>query len=341
MQPVKRRKSITVIPELKGVIYQPNRIIHAHYHYTLIQERIFNYVMFYLQYYITRIRNGESIQQLEIFNTLEEEIKIVVPMQCIVPDSPSQYRDVRINAKSLASVLVKVPYKDAGGKAWHMITGLMSVHVPEQSNKRSNSLIIAIRKSVAEMLVDIEKKPTGAPQNYTSFLFEVTMVTSNKYLPRIYKYLCSWKEREYAHINLNEFKSMLGIQGYNSFSDFKNKILIPVQEELMQKADVWFDCTEEGFATRTNNQVETLHFRIITQEGISTEYKLWNNIWNLLKTHFRLSQTQCDQLRPGFEKHKPGDITFKIMDLHQRLLGSKDIGNPIAYVMKVLLKEFA
>lgn len=341
-----------MIPAIRTVIYQPNAIVHAQYHYTLIQERIFNYVMFYLQHHIKRIMNGESITQLEIFNTQNDDIRIIVPMAYIVPDSPSQYREVRRSAESLATVIVKVPYKHpTTGRDWHCITGLLSVHVPAPSigqgdlltKKRSNNIIISIRRNVAEMLVNIDKKQNGQPQNFTSFLFEVTMTAKNKYTSRIYKFISSWKNRGVKEVKLQDFKAMLGIENsYSSYADFKNKILIPVQEELMQKADCWFDCEVEGFEVRANSQVEALNFKISSEERNLTECKLWNNIWHLLKTHFRISDTQCDQLRPGFKKHQPEDVTYKIIDLNQRLHSqSSDIQNPNAYVMKVLLKDFA
>ena len=345
MQKTKKRSlAVTnAVPNgLTTTIYQPNYITNSRYNYTLIQERIFTYVIFYLQFYTKRVMAGEQINQLEIFQTDQPDIKIHVPLDFIVPDSPAQYPKVRKAAQALAGIVVEVPYRDKEGKKWQEFTGLLSVHIEAEEKKRSKYVIVGIKKHVAEMLVSIDCKDKK-PQNYTAFLFENAMRAKHKYTPRIYKYLCSWKEKGIAYpIKLQEFKDMLGCRNkYPNYADFKKCVLMPAYNELKEKSDCWFDIDFDRFEQTTEGKVTYLQFKVVTQDNKLTERKLWDNIWYLLRTHIRLSEAQINQLEGAIKHTAAGEVLYKIMELNERLVGNTEIKDHKAYVIKVLLKEFA
>jgi hypothetical protein len=264
--------------DLSQTIFQPNRITNAQYHYTLIQERIFTYVIFYLQHYVKRVIKGEHVNQLEIFKDATEDVHIAIPLDYIVPGSPAQYGKVRQSAKSMAGIVVKIPYKDKDGRKWEEHTGLMSVHTPVETSdekKRSKHIVIVIKKQIARMLVEIDKKE-DRPVNFTSFVLGYAMSAKNKYTSRIYKYISSWKEKGLSHpIKLTDLKAMLGIEEeYPNYADFKKRVLVPVYEELREKADCWFEIEYEHFEQRTEGKVTSLIFQVNTQDKKLTECKL-------------------------------------------------------------------
>ena len=55
------------LPEVMTKIYQPNRITQAHLPLTLMQSKIFAYIMLQLQAPIKDIMNGNNHNQLDFF----------------------------------------------------------------------------------------------------------------------------------------------------------------------------------------------------------------------------------------------------------------------------------
>lgn len=343
-QTTAKRRRRSMPDTLRTIIYQPNHITNARYNFTLFQERIFTYVMFYLQHYVERLRAGEQLEQMEIFASGENIIKIYVPLDFIVPNSPAQYNKVRESAKAMASLVIQVPYKDRKGRSWQEFTGMFSVHLEAGEKKRSKHVVMGIRRDIALLLVDFDKKD-GKIVNYTSFMFEYAMNAKHKYTPRIYKYISSWKEKGTSYpIELEEFKAMIGCAGeYKTYTDFKRRVLVPAAKELQDIADCWFDIDYDKFETLTNGKVSHLTFRVTTADEKLTYCKLWDNIWYLMKTHFSFTENQIQQLKDNIKTDKvsPKDVYNKIIDLYRRLQDGHEIKDIKSYAMKVLLREFA
>lgn len=332
------------IPGLKTTIYQPNHVTNARYHFTLIQERIFTYLIFNLQNYINRVKSGEEVEQLELFSSGEQTIKVKVPMDFICPDQPAMYPKIRSSVKSMASLPISIPYIGKDGRDWIEYTNAFSVHITAD-NQRSKYIILGVRKDIAKILVDINFK-NGKPINFTSFVFEYAMKAKCKYTPRIYKFLCSWKSKGITYpISLQEFKEMIGAKGkYPSFPDFKKSVLIPVNEELKILADCWLDLDYDNFENVVNGKVEKLSFKIITADVVEAIAKQWDYVYYLLKTHLQISNKQCDQLQQIFRDNdtKPDLVLQKIMELNHRIkTGEGEIKHIPAYVIKALLDEFS
>lgn len=283
-KPAKEKKSLISIPaEYRKLIFQPNCITNAQYSYTLIQERIFNYIIFYLQTYIKKIMDGEVVKQLKLFTKKgdEEYIDLILPMQAIA--KPYQYPDVRGRAIDMTQILVQIKTKDKFGQNIERVQGLLThVDLTNEECRRTAYLPIRISELVARLLIDIDRKD-GTPINYTSFLFDVALGAENKYTPRIYKYLSSWKEKAKKipnfrkKVTYEEFREWLQIgKKYPEFEQFKRCILWPVQEELREKADFWFDFQEIRDGKKV---IEIEFFHKFPKDDIDpalTECKLWN-----------------------------------------------------------------
>ncbi|MDP4272686.1 MAG: replication initiation protein [Bacteroidota bacterium] len=338
----KKRKKIISLPAIRSYIYQPNRITNAIYDYSLIQERIFNAVIYYLQEPIKLSLKGEDYGQYSLFQEYKEQptIKITIPLREIT--IPQHYDQVKKSIKQLASIVVEIPYINQKTQEKRVVyKGLLSADIP--SNSTRNSLIyIEVDKRVAKLLVEIDQNKGGQPINYTRYVYEIAQNASNKYTSRVYKLICSWRKKGGFTIPLEDFRKWLGIEDkYKYFADIKKNILLPVQNELFEKADCWFNCKSDDFVTKQGNTVTHLNFKIITPELIVEEDKRKDYAFNLLRTHFKFNDRNIEQIRPLFNKASSEQMLLKIVSLREYYLNNvTKITDVVGYVIKSLQNEF-
>lgn len=338
----KKRKKVIMLPAVKSYIYQPNRITNAIYDYSLIQERIFNTVMYHLQDAITISRKGADYTQLTLFKDFErsDSIAFKIPLKDIA--IPQNYEYVKKAIEQLAGIVVSIPYIDEKTqKAFKHVAGLLKANIPETGD-RSSTIEIIIDKHVAKMFIEIEKNPNGQPINYTRFIYEIAQRASNKYTSRIYKLICSWKKKGGFTISLDEFRTWIGIEDkYRQYNEIKKRILIPVQKELFEHADCWFNCDTEDFTTKQGNHVTHLNFKVISPELIEEDNKKKDYALHLLRTHFKMETKHIDQIQPIFEYADIQSILLKITQLREYYMDNvSKIAEIAPFAVKSLLNEF-
>ena len=338
----KKQEKILMLPAFKDYIYQPNRVTNAIYEYSLTQEKVFNAVMYYLQDAIKISRKGEDYTQLKIFKDFNDSqfIKFNIPLKEL--SIPQNYEHVKKAVKKLASIVIEFPYKDVVTKENYVrYASLLSANVPVENN-RSSHIEVEIDKRIAKLLIDIEQNQFGQPINYTRFLYSIAQSAKNKYTSRVYKLICSWRKKGGFVISLDSFREQMGIDSkYKYYNDIKKHILVPVQEELFEKADCWFNCNSEDFITKQGNTVTHLNFKVITPELIKEDSEKKDYVLYLLRTHFKFEDRHIEQITHIFNQASINDILLKIMQLND--LYSKDaskITDITGYVLKSLLNEF-
>ena len=331
-----QRKKVT-LPVKKDYCFQPNRITDSIYDYSLIQEKLFNTVIFQLQDSIKISYRNEDYQQLTIWKNIdtENQINIKIPLRDIT--KPNHYDSVKVALKKLASIVVEIPVKNNKLR----ITGLLTAEIPEIPDYNS-TIDIFIQRSVAKYLVEIDKDAYGKPIQWTYFMYQIAQSATNKYTSRIYKKLCSWKQKGGFTISLVEFRQWLNLgDKYDRFSNIKKAILIPVQNDLTGKADVWFNCNDKNFVTKNGNVVTHLNFKVITPELLESEEKLKDHVFFLLKTHFSFETRHIDQIMPIFDHATPSMIIEKISEINEYCIShNSKIADKTGYTIKCLLNEF-
>lgn len=338
----KKRKKVVMLPAIKSYVYQPNRVTNAVYDYSLIQERLFNAVIYYLQDAIKLSLKGENYAQLALFKEFEQQqfIKIKIPLREI--SIPQHYDQIKQSIKQLASVVIEIPYNDEITKEKRVVyKGLLSADIPQMAS-RTSVIEIEIDKRVAKLLIEIEQNKTGQPINYTRFVYEIAQNATNKYTSRIYKLICSWRKKGGFTISLDEFRQWIGIEEkYKYFADIKKNILLPVQEELYEKADCWFNCKSDDFVTKKGNTVTHLNFKVITPDLIQEEDKRRDYIFNLLRTYFKFEDQHIDKIRDLVKASDTQAVLLKITQLRTHYMENvTKIADITNYALKSLLNEF-
>jgi len=104
--------------------------------------------------------------------------------------------------------------------------------------------------------------------NFTSCKFEMLLSFKSQYTMRVYTLLKQYDRLKEREIELGQLREMLGIRNtqYDLYSNFKNRILVPIQRELARKADLYFEFDEIKFGRR----VSAIHFRIFPNKFIES-----------------------------------------------------------------------
>lgn len=353
-QKKKEKKLMSLPAEYRKLIFQPNRITNAQYSFTLSQERIFVYIIYYLQTYISKVMDGAFIRQLDLFTAEQDKeyIDIRIPMAMLA--KPNQYNELRVKAVEMIGLKVRIKDKNRQtGETIERVQGLIThVDLPEQgvTSRRTGILPIRISKMVAALILNVERE-NGSPINYTSFLFDVCLAAENKYTPRIYKLLSSWRKKEFYKVKLQDLKEILQLDDkYKDYEAFKRRILVPVMQELNEKADFTFDCNAEGFEVREGKKVIALCFRHKFPAEISdelTECKLWNRIIHTLRKAWDVDDKGIALISKLRDKYPAKQIEEKIHECYvwrfrPDVIGNsnKRITNPSHYITRTIFREF-
>ena len=301
----RKRQVEVLVPALAEYIIQPNHVTNARYEYTLLQERIFTGMMYYLQTDIKDLLHNATPQQLRIFTENEKADNIItlpIPLKDIA--LPEHYNQVVAAAKRMRKTSVVFKIKDHEGNESTVVDGLISrAVIPSAGHRRSSILEIDIHRQVAEILIDIQKRGE-TPIEYTRYIYQIAQQASSKYTSLLYKKICSWRAKggftislENLHKDICVRKVYLKKDGAVSYKHFKEKVLEKARKELFRKADCWFEYVElyEG------RSVKNLRFKIITPETEEMNNRRIEIVKQGLRERLHLSEQQIAALSPLFD----------------------------------------
>jgi hypothetical protein len=341
----KKQVPIT-LPEVMTKIYQPNRITQAQLPLTLMQSKIFAFVMLQLQEAIKASMNGSSYHQLELF-AHPDCVKIPIPLGEITKN-PSQYREVKKAIKDLAGVVVEVPYRDDKGVQMQRIAGLIRADIPNKATY-SSLIHIEIEKRIAAVLIDIDKNNENKPINFTSYYYEIVAKSTSQYTPRIYPLISSWLKKGAFSISMDDLKNILSIPDkYPRFPDFKKNVLDLVQKDLFESSNCWFNCNQKDFKTVEKGKI-MLNFKVITPEFKKELDKKDEYILGMLKLNYSFQPDQLDQIKlilQDVEVDRNG-LLQKISEVDDFIYKNnlnydkQPIENKNNYMLKALLRQYS
>jgi hypothetical protein len=329
-------------------IYQSNRITNGKFKgFTLIQSRVLVYILKQLQEAIKYDMSNKDWKQLDIFNQDARTAKIVIKLKEI--SKPNQYSEVFSAIEQIMKLSIHI--KSTMGNDYEKITNLLdTVETPKKANGES-IVIVEIKHEVAKKLIEIDKNIHGQPSHFTKFLYEVAMAASNKYTVKLYMIISSWKSKGGFKTSYKELREKLGIseEEYTEYTDFKRRVLVPIQKDLEKKSDCWFNCKEHGFEVREGKKVVSLSFKIIVPEMVEEVRMRADNIRSMLRLHFKFNDSHIKGLSfilgDTLTKERVNRINAKIIEISEHIRdvrGTKDQVLDIAsFMLKSLLNEFA
>ncbi|RAI96993.1 replication initiator protein [Chitinophaga skermanii] len=340
-----KRNGIVLLPGSGTVLYQSNRVTNGRFSFTLYQWKILAATMKALQEPIKLSMYGIDYKQLTLFNEDSKIIRVPIPLNEIT--TPNHYKDVVTAAKRLQDYKLSLKNKDLTGYQ-DTIVFFSKVTAPEKANIDNRSvtaIYVEMYKEVAEYLINMEQNDQGSPIKYTRYLYEVIIAAKSIYSPILYQKIASWSKKGEFVITLDELRLDLGLDSetYSNYSDFKKRILLPVQKELMAHADIWYNCNAKDFTISQGKKVVRLRFKItkrLNPEAVKIQQEA---IKELLTHHFKLMPDHMATINKLFkaENLDYNKLKERILEIFNFMVekGSK-ITNPQAYVVSSIINDF-
>lgn len=316
-----------------GLITVPNRVLEAIAEFSVYQLRIYATIIELLQESIKRSLDEGSTAVNEIVN--QDGIFLSIPLKKI--SKPSEYREVKQSLLKMSEINCEITY-NKNGKEQTMPRSLFTVDMPIESNRRSN-ITIRLHPQVARLMLTFQENDKGQPIFYSKFDPEIVRKLRNKHTIRLYFFLCLWRNQRHRNIKVDKLYKFLALGStYPLFSNFKKHILVPASKDLANFGDVWFEINDPSLFVKQGNRVVELNFRIMTQVVIEGQKLKRKNVTEMLKTHYRFSNIDLDQIKWILDEVPYLEIMNKIHSLHNKI--TPKIEHPNRYIITALEKEF-
>jgi plasmid replication initiation protein len=245
---------------------------------------------------------------------------------------------------------LQINMKSPLGDNYISITSFITrIEKPKKVDGKS-VLYLRMDKDVASQLIQVDRNLKNQPINYTKYLLEVALRARSKYTFRLYAYISSWKQKGGFVITLDELRSIVGVEQneYAEYSQFKRRVLLPVQKELENQADCWFNCSASDFEIRDGKKVTRLRFKVIVPEMQEALRRRAEMIKALLKNHFGFQDGHFKTIDPlfsrNFNEQRADSLMSKIVSLNEyikKLRGSDDeVNDKASYALKSILNHF-
>lgn len=338
-------QGLSLIPESGNgkILYQSNRITNGKWRgFSLLQSKMFICIIDQLQKAISEDMRGNNWDQLNLFEINDDGLlKLGIPLKEIC--RPDQYKFIYEAAKELQTIQLEFKSPD---KRFDIVQGVFhrfDIPTLENGIKVMN---IYLHRDSAEKLIKIDKNKEGRAINFTKYLKRIGIGAKNKYTFKLYMIIASWKAKGGFRISVDELKEQLGIpkEKYANYANFRTRVLLPVQEELKENGDCWFNCASKDFMAveKQSGKVQFLNFKVITRPDVENNNLMMNNIINMLKMHASFQNLHIDEIRPIFsETTDYVPLMQKVVELLQYVSDKhNEIINKPAYIIKSLKNEF-
>ncbi len=240
---------------ISSFVITSNDLIEAKYNYSLWEKRVFVYMI------STMKRDDTGFKPVRIY--------IRDLMRFFETHSNNDYSVIRAIPETISKKPFYVPYhtKD-GGKRWSIINVLSIGTQPEIGDRSEGNAYIELKfnSDLMPYLLELKEKFTK---------YDIRNITGLKsiYSIRLYEYL---KENEFRkgvfEVSVDELKDMFcmsakdnnGKELYPLYGDFKKRVLLKAQEDLLQHCDIKFSFWEK----KQGKKVVGVVFEIIKNEKL-------------------------------------------------------------------------
>jgi plasmid replication initiation protein len=237
------KKKKIKLPPSSFVVTQSNQLIEARYNLPLCEQRL-------ILTMISRIQPED-----EDFKAYRLSIKEFA--EFIGVDKNSAYRECKKITKTLLTRVIEI---EEPGRV--LQTGWVS------------SAEYVDGSGVVNLSFDPQLKPylLKLKGNFTSYKLEMILSFKSQYTMRIYTLIKQYERLGVRDIPLNQLREMLGLtkNQYKLYGNFKSDLLQPVQRELVEISDLYFEFEEIKYGRR----VEVIRFHISSREIPAKKLKI-------------------------------------------------------------------
>jgi plasmid replication initiation protein len=242
-------------------VISSNDLIEAKYNYSLWEKRVFVYM----------------ISTMKRDDTGFKPVRIVIRdlMRFFNTNSNNDYSAIRAIPETISRKPFYVPYHGKeGGKRWNIINVLSIGSQPDIGDRSEGNAYIELKfnSDLMPYLLELKEKFTK---------YDIRNITSLKsiYSIRVYEYLKEnqWR-RGVFEVTVEELKDMFfmsakdndGKELYPLYADFKKRVLLKAQEDLLEYCDIKFNFWEK----KHGKKVVSLAFEIMNNDKTKAVLKI-------------------------------------------------------------------
>ena len=231
------------------VIAQDNRLTSSRYELTLIEKRIFYYI-------IKEVRSKYNTGQRDLFDDLILNIR--VSDLCKEVNQEDNKKETRKALEKFRSR--NFTYENIEEDEWMTCGFINYAH---------------IKKGIAEIQVSHKLMPflVELSSQYTAYSLHVAMSLKSKWSQRMYELCQKWQGTDGFRISVDELrKSFILEDKYNRYALLNERVLQVAKKELKElydlgQCDVYFEFTEE----RNGRTVEMLRFKLFRKNAMNVK----------------------------------------------------------------------
>jgi plasmid replication initiation protein len=228
----------------KGLIVTSNEIIHAKYHFSLWQKRVFMYFVSKIEKDATEF-GMQKVQIADLVRFFETEQNGTVTD--IIEKIPKQ----------LYETSIQVPYRDEEGNERFGEIRLVTKYTKPQDKSEGNAYIeLKFNEDLKPHLLDLKKQ-------FSKYELRHIVHLQSAHAIRIYEILKSHQFKRQIELDVDYLKSILEVDTkYKLYADFKRKIIEKSQEDLLKNCDIAFTFQE----VKAGKKVIALKFSIFENQ---------------------------------------------------------------------------
>jgi plasmid replication initiation protein len=219
------------------LVTQSNRLIESRYNLSLAEQRL-------ILSMISRIHPDDKAFKPYIISIHEFAEFLGI-------DKNSMYRECKKITELLLSRVVKIQEDD----------GLL------QTNWVSSAKYLD-GEGVVKLCFDPLLKPylLQIKSRFTSCRLEMLLSFKSQYTMRFYMLIKQYEKMRVRDIPVDELRKIIGLGAnqYKLYNDLKRFIIIPVQKELQEKSDLYFDFEE----IKQGRRIGIIRFIVLSKNGI-------------------------------------------------------------------------
>jgi plasmid replication initiation protein len=231
------------------VIAQDNRLTTSRYELTLIEKRIFYYI-------IKEIRSKYNTGQRDLFDDMILHLK--VSDLCKEINQEDNKKETRKALEKFRSR--SFTYANEDDDDW-LTCGFINY--------------AQIKKGIAEIQVSHKLMPflVELSSQYTAYSLHVAMSLKSKYSQRMYELCQKWQGTDGFRMSVDDLRHSFMLENkYNRYALLNERVLTVAKDELKElydqgQCDVYFEFTEE----RKGRSVEMLRFKLFRKNTMNVK----------------------------------------------------------------------
>jgi len=267
--------------------------------------------------------------QINLFN---ENLEIDLKMVNLLPYGSKNYIYVKEALEGLRMKSISVRKKDKQDGAYTRYTGFITAYNIYDNNHKVR---LTIDKEVLPLYLELKA-------GFTQYSLDVAFHLDSVYSIKLYQLICHWRDVSFIRRSVVDLKEWLGLQDLKGdIAKFK-RVLNNAQEELKEKADIYFTYKEEKEKSENGREKKKVEGFTIYIHQKEKDVAQAEHVKSLLKTHFDFNEEHFLEIEYLFmDATLVHELFHFIVKLHEEFDRTDNpITNRVHYTLAAVKNHF-